>query len=166
MKRSIAIAGLGIVTAGTFAVAPTAHAEERDCRGTIGAVTVDNLRVPSGASCTLRGTRIQGTVKVETGARLDASDIRVIGNVQAEGHRDVRLVSSTVGGSVQLKQGGTANVQRNDINGDLQSFTNRGSQTFNRNTIDGNLQCKENVPAPTGGGNIVGGNKEDQCARL
>ena len=166
MKRSIIIAGLGAVAASTFAFAPTVSAEERVCRGTIGAQTVDNLRVPSNASCTLRGTRVQGTVKVETGGRLDASGIRVIGNVQADGHRDVRLVSSTVGGSVQLKQGATATVQRNDVNGDVQSFTNRGAQTFRSNVIGGNLQCKENVPAPTGGGNIVDGNKEDQCGRL
>ncbi len=166
MKRSIVIAGLGIVAAGTFAVSPTAHAEERVCRGTIGAQTVDNLRVPSNASCTLRGTWVQGTVKVEAGARLDASGIRVIGNVQAEGHRDVRVVSSTVGGSVQLRQGATATLQHNNVKGDVQSFTNRGAQTFRANVIDGNLQCKENAPAPTGGGNTVGGNKEDQCARL
>ena len=57
-------------------------------------------------------------------------------------------------------------MQRNDVSGDVQSFTNRGSQTFRSNVIGGNLQCKDNVPAPTGGGNIVDGNKEDQCARL
>ena len=78
---------------------------------------------------------------------------------------DVAAVS-TVGGSIQLKQGATANLQRNDVKGDVQSFTNRGAQTFRANVIDGNLQCKENVPAPTGGGNVVHGNKEDQCARL
>ena len=44
-----------------------ALAEERVCRGTIGAVTVDNLRVPQGATCTLNGTYVKGTVKVERG---------------------------------------------------------------------------------------------------
>jgi uncharacterized membrane protein len=36
--------------------APAAQAEERVCRGTIGATTVDNLRVPQDTSCTLNGT--------------------------------------------------------------------------------------------------------------
>jgi hypothetical protein len=48
----------------------------------------------------------------------------------------------------------------------LQSFTNRGKQSFVSNRINGNLQCKSNTPKPTGYGNVVGGNKEGQCARL
>ena len=76
------------------------------------------------------------------------------------------IVRSTVGGSVQLKQGRAAQVLRTVIEGDLQSFTNRGAQRFVRNRIDGNLQCKSNAPRPVGGRNVVGGNKEDQCERL
>jgi hypothetical protein len=109
---------------------------------------------------------VKGTITVESGARLVARRVRVVGNVQAENHRAVALVLSRVGGSVQLKQGGTANVSGNRITGDLQSFENEGRQTFRRNRVNGNLQCKENRPAPTGGGNVVGGNKEDQCRRL
>ena len=67
--------------------APAAQAEERVCRGTIGATTVDNLLVPQGATCTLNGTRIEGTVKVERNATLTASGIRVKGNVQGEGFK-------------------------------------------------------------------------------
>jgi len=110
----------------------------------------------------------------------------VIGNVQAENFRSVKLTGSTVGGSVQLVQGGSATIRHNQIEGtllfddnsgsliaanntinaDLQAFQNTGGVTINKNRIDGNLQCKENQPPPTGGGNIVQGNKEDQCARL
>jgi hypothetical protein len=92
--------------------------------------------------------------------------VRVVGNVQAEGHGKVTLLDSRVGGSVQLKPGGSAIVWRNSITGDLQSFSNRGTQSFVSNHINGNMQCKSNVPAPTGSGNIVQGNKEDQCRRL
>ena len=167
MRRSIVIAGLGVVAAGAFAIAPTAHAEERDCRGTIGAVTVDNLRVPQGATCILRRTRVQGTVKVERGATLRAIAIRVIGNVQAENHRRVALRNrSRVGGSVQLVQGGSARLAGTRVTGDMQLFENRGRQSVARNRINGNLQCKENTRTPTGGGNVVQGNKEDQCAHL
>lgn len=187
MKRSLTLLlATGLAALAALAVPTAAHAEERTCRGTIGAVTVDNLRVPAGASCTLNGTRVQGTIKVESNARLTATSVRVVGNVQAENARLVRLDTSTVGGSVQLVQGVSAAVQRttiegsllfddnsgrlvaggNTINQDLQAFQNDGGIQISRNRIDGNLQCKENQPPPTGGGNIVQGNKEDQCARL
>ena len=67
----------------TVAASP-AGAEERICRGSLGAITVDNLRVPQGATCTLNGTRVEGTIKVERGATLRATAVRVIGNVQGE----------------------------------------------------------------------------------
>ena len=78
------------------------------CRGSLGAVTVDNLRVPDGARCRLQGTRVQGTVKVERDATLTASRINVVGNVQAENARHVHVARSAIGGSVQVKQGGGA----------------------------------------------------------
>ncbi len=187
MKRStrwlvaVAVAGALLLPAGP------ASAEERVCRGTIGAVTVDNHRVPQGASCTQNGTRMQGTVKVERNATLRATGVHVIGNVQAENARSVIVRSgSVIGGSVQIVQGGAARILRssidgdilfddqsgalaansNDIGGSLQAFQNSGGVAINRNRIDGNLQCKENVPAPTGGGNVVQGNMEDQCEAL
>jgi hypothetical protein len=168
-------------------VAPAAHAEERVCRGYIGKVTVDNLRVPDNATCTLYGTRVKGTIKVEYGSTLKARRIVVIGNVQAENSSLVQVLeNSRVGGSVQLKQGGRASVNdshvdgdiqfesnngvlralRNDVGGSVQIMQNVGGVEVRRNIIDGNLQCKANTPAPIGGGNVVGGNKEDQCRRL
>lgn len=83
MKRTMTLAGLGVVLAGTVMAAPAAHAGERTCRGSLGAMTVDNLRVPAGATCTLNGTTVKGTVKVEQGGRLTATSIRVVGNIQA-----------------------------------------------------------------------------------
>lgn len=147
-------------------MAAPAFAEERTCRGTIGATTVDNLRVPQGATCTLNGTRVKGTVKVERGATLKASRISVIGNVQAEGAAAVNVAASTVGGSVQIVHGKRSRLDRNSVKGDVQYFENRAAISITGNRIDANLQCKQNSPAPTGGGNVVQGNKEDQCARL
>lgn len=158
-------AALALLAAASFAVAP-ALAEERTCRGTIGAATVDNLRVPQGATCTLNGTRIKGTLKVERGATLYASRINVIGNVQAEGAARVNVARSNVGGSVQIVQGRSSKLDRNAVKGDVQYFQNRGTISITLNRIDGNLQCKENSPAPSGGRNVVQGNKEDQCSRL
>ena len=183
--RGVAVLGLAFAAA---AVAPaSASAEETTCRGSLGAITVDNLRVPQNARCILTGTRVQGTVKVERAATLGARRVRVIGNVQAENARRVNVIrGSRIGGSVQVKQGGAASVldshvntdiqldangaaveaSRNVVGGSVQVFQNTRGVRLARNTIDGNLQCKENRPAPTGRGNVVQGNKEDQCARL
>lgn len=168
---------------------PVAMAEERVCRGTIGATTVDNLLVPKGATCTLNGTKVKGTVKVANGAKLYASAIRVVGNVQSEGFQTVVLkADSRIGGNVQLEngqRGGNARVVASRINGDLQFFSNkakmvsrgstilanlqavsnRGGVVLKNNTISENLQCKQNNPAPVGGGNRAG-DKEGQCRNL
>jgi hypothetical protein len=161
--------GFAAVAATAAAVAFTAGpalAEERTCRGTINAVAVDNLRVPQGATCTLNGTRVKGTVKVERGGTLKASRIQVIGNIQAEGAARVNVTSSSIGGSVQIVQGRSSNLRSNSVKGDVQYFENRGAIAITGNRVNGNLQCKENSPRPTGGRNVVQGNKEDQCARL
>lgn len=147
-------------------VATPAHAEERTCRGTIGAVTLDNVRVPQGATCTLNGTRVKGTITVQSRATLRALQVGLVGNVQAENARRVVVRGSSVGGSVQHVQGGSAVIRNNRVTGDVQMFSNDGAITISGNRINGNLQCKSNTPAPTGGGNVVDGNKEDQCQRL
>jgi hypothetical protein len=169
--------------------APAAQAEERVCRGTISATTVDNLGVPQGASCTLNGTRVEGTVKVERNARLTANGIRVKGNVQSEGFKNIVLrQASVVVGSVQLENGlsdGSGRVINTRINGDLQFFSNEarmiargntilanfqanqnmGGLVIENNRVAENLQCQSNSPPPTGGNNTAG-DKEGQCARL
>jgi hypothetical protein len=186
--RIVHITATALVLAiGAVASVSTASAEERACRGTLGRVTVDNLRVPEGYTCTLERTRVKGTIKVETGATLQAGGIVVVGNVQAEGARSVVIAGgSRIGGSVQIVQGGSARIAGSTVDGsiqlesnrralvvetttvgaDVQAFQNRGGVRISRNAIDGNLQCKENAPAPTGGGNVVQGSKEDQCRRL
>ncbi len=160
------VIGLAAIVIGSLVVPGTAGAEERTCRGTIGARTLDNVRVPSGALCTLTGTHVKGTIKVENGGRLRATAVRVVGNIQGEGHRRVVVLRSRVGGSIQLDQGRSALVRGNRVTADVQSFSNRGEQLIVRNRINGNLQCKQNAPAPRGWGNVVGGNKEDQCRRM
>ena len=164
-----------------------ALADERVCRSTLGAITVDDVRVPQNATCRMTGTRVKGNIKIYRGATLDASRVVVIGNVQGEGARSVTVRnSSRIGGDVQVKQGRAATVSSSTVDGnvqlesnsglpqvissvvdgDVQAFQNRGGVTIRNNPIDGNLQCKSNNPAPTGGSNIVQGNKEDQCRRL
>jgi hypothetical protein len=185
MKRSLAILVAAAATA--MALPQAALAEERICRGTIGAKTLDNVKVPQGATCTLKGAKVKGTIKVDRGARLEAINVSVIGNVQGENARNVIVrKNSRVGGSVQVVQGKKARVAysivkgdilyddqsrevivgRNTVGGNVQAFQNTGGVRIRGNVIDGNLQCKENKPAPTGGNNRVQGSKEDQCKNL
>ena len=149
-------------------------------------MTLDNLRVPQGATCTLNGTRLQETLKVERGATLRARTVRVNGNVQAKAPSASpfwtprsaaafslsRAVQPTCAATqspadILFNDNSGALASINNVIGDnLQAFKNTGGVTVSSNRIDGNLQCKENAPRPTGGGNIVQGNKEDQCRIL
>ena len=186
-RRLTALAAVAAAAAVSAVLPATAHAEERVCKGSIGARTLDNVRVPTGATCRLTGTYVKGTITVQRGATLVANRVRVVGNVQAEGARNVVVRDrSRVGGSVQVKQGSKATVLRSRVNGDIQYDANSGLLVANenrvggsiqvvgndggarifRNVVNGNLQCKENSPKPTGAGNRVGGNKEDQCRRF
>ena len=189
MKR-FANASLTVLLALTLLL-PTssvARAEEFDCQDdSLEAVTVDNLRVPQDATCMLTGTHVQGTIKVEMNATLYASNVEVVGNVQAENAARVEMLpGSVVSGSIQIVQSVAAlvdsvwingdlflnanesslTVTKNRIGGNLQVFQNTGGVTIADNIIEGNLQCKENDPAPTGEGNLVKGNIEDQCVGL
>lgn len=178
---------LTLAAAALAALSGGALAEEFTCTGKVGAKTLDNVRVPPNATCTLDKTRVKGTLKVENDGTLSATKVVVIGNVQAEGaHKVTVRGGSRVGGSVQLVQGGSATISdtaidgdilldenfgklrviANEVGGSVQVFQNDAQISISDNEIDGNLQCKENVPPPTGGGNIVHGNKEDQCSRL
>ena len=186
MKKSLAGVLMAALSLSLFPAA-SASAEEYTCRGSVGARTLDNVRVPQGATCILDGTRVEGTITVQRAAALRARGVSVIGNVQGENAALVVVAQgSRIGGSVQVVQGGAARVVgsrvtgdiqydeqaralkviRNRVGGSVQVMQNTGGVEISRNTIDGNLQCKENIPAPTGGGNVVGGNKEDQCSKL
>jgi hypothetical protein len=187
MKASRSICLAMLAAACVVSSNGSSSAEERVCRGTIGAVTLDNVRVPQDATCTLNGTRVQGTVTVKRNAVLTARNVIVIGNVQGENARNVRVIEgSRIGSDVQVVQGGGGTVRdsrvdgtilydenrgplsvlRNRVGSDVQAFQNTGGVEIRRNVIDGNLQCKANNPPPTGGNNVVQGNKEDQCRRL
>ena len=125
--KGVGAAGIAATAAALAMLLPaTAAAEERTCRGSLGAITVDNLRVPQNATCNLDRTRVQGTVKVERNAVLNATGIRVIGNVQGENARNVAVRSSRVGGSVQVVQGRAAAVRNTVVNADILYDENTG----------------------------------------
>jgi hypothetical protein len=184
VRSSLLLAGASLAV--LLGVSAPASSEERTCIGSTGAVTLDNVRVPPGATCRLTGTRAKGTIKIERTGTLIAANVVVIGNVQGENARSVSLSNTRVGGSVQMKQGGAVlvadsfvdgsiqlesnnaaqRVLRNSVGSDIQAFQNIGGVEIRSNKVKGNLQCKSNSPAPIGGANVVQGNKEDQCRRL
>jgi hypothetical protein len=149
-------------------------------------VRIDNLEVPAGFQCALRGTQLIGTAKVNQGSFLDARDVRMNGNIQSQGAAHIVLSgASWIGGSVQIEQGQSATLQGARIDGDIQLTSNRGALlaennqvgqniqvkqnlggvTLNNNRAIGNLECQANQPAPTGGGNVAA-LKTDQCRAL
>lgn len=168
MKRFLSsAAAAGLLLTATAVVAPSASADERTCRGTLRAVTVDDVKVPRGATCRMYGTRVKGNIKVYSGAKFTAARINVDGDIQSQGHQLVKVEDSRVDGNIQLEQGRGLTLNRNIVDGDIQVFSNRsGYKNIYSNRVDGNLQCKSNSPAPKGARNIVKGNKEDQCRRL
>jgi hypothetical protein len=161
-----------------------------ECRGTLGAITVEDVVVPANARCVLQGTTVTNNVSVGTGATLLASGVAVGGNVQADGAanvvlRDLNGRRSTVGGDVSVQDGGRATIARtnvennvqaqqnagplliaeNRVGGSMQVDQNTGGVRIVRNRIAQTLQCQANTPPPMGGGNVAG-EKQDQCAAL
>lgn len=173
--RTLALSALTTLTVGgsLLVAAAPAQADDRYCRGTIGATYVDgNVIVPKGATCRLLGTRVDGNVEVKRNATLIARGVRVDGNIQGENHRAVTVRARKVGdtwkrsrveGNIQVKQGGGGKLLRTVVGGDIQVFSNTARFTIRGNIVDGNLQCKSNKPRPVGANNRVEGNKEGQC---
>ena len=118
--------------------------DDDECSGRLGAVRAEQIIVPARATCDLAGTIVNGDIKVEPGATLVASQVRVGGNVQADGHRRVDLGDSAVDGNVQTSQGGSVLVLGVTIGGDLQVEDSRGPSALRLNVIRGNLQAFQN----------------------
>lgn len=160
--------------AGTAASTTRASA----CNGTLGAVSVEQVSVPAGASCTLAGTRVRGDVKVARGGSVTATGARIEGNVQAEDARSIVISAGTlVIGDVQAKRLATVRVENSTIDGNLQveergasllsadtriggdlQVKKAASATLGRTTVDGNIQLEENAGALASDGATVRGN--------
>jgi len=185
---SVALLGL-VIAAGCDEGAPTGLESSQDltastasesrsglrgdeCIGKVGAISVEKIIVPSGASCTLSGTRVSSDVEVkgnaslrtEAGARvggnIQAANSRQVivlntyvnGNIQTDNTTTVRITNRTgVGGNIQLKQGGSVIVETATVNGDIQFEENDRSIQASRNRVDGNFQVFKN----TGGVKLV-----------
>jgi hypothetical protein len=168
----------------SLAIRAPAAADDYNCSGALGAVTVDNLIVSQNTTCTLNGTRITGNLFVLRNATLNAYNVNVNGNIRADGAARVNVyMGSYVGGNIQIEGSGAADIQsvdidgnlgfnennsylqadNNRIGGNLQAFDNTGGVSITNNSIRGNLGCRGNSPPPTGYGNTVSGSLENQC---
>lgn len=156
------------------------------CTTRIDAITVSNLQVPQNASCQLYKTRVTGTIKVANNATLIANQIMVIGSIESIAARNVfiassrigrsiilagggavRIISSTVDGTIQLENNrALSQIVNNYVGANLQAFSNTGGVHLFDNRIDGIFVCNSNNPAPIGSGNTVQGVREGQCFRL
>ncbi|MCT1863465.1 MULTISPECIES: hypothetical protein [Dietzia] len=138
-----------------------------DCSGErTGEDITGDVRVLDGQTCILRDLAVNGDIDVLGGGRLEAFNIRVTEDIDAEGHTSVLVSGGDVTGSVELEYGGEATLENVRIGGDVESEENSGAQRFEGNTIGGDLECEANDPAPTGGGNQVAGERQGQCATL
>lgn len=166
---------------------PTPPSGNVTCVGlTLVGLDLDSVIVPDNASCTLIGSRMNGTVQLGNNARLIAQDVSITGNLISDGAAELNISgASRVGGSVQLNAGagasivgvniggslqidampGAVSASGNQIRGNTQVIANRGGVTLNSNTMLGVMQCLGNQPAPTGSGNVAV-QKEGQCAGL
>jgi hypothetical protein len=172
----------------TPAPSPTsAPVNPEACNGVLEAITVDSLRVPSGATCTLNGTLVDGNAVVQSSGTLFAQSARINGNLNAQNPARIDLLSGTaVNGNIQITWGGPVRiisiysggnlklegnsqgheVSGSQIIGNVDILQNTGGVFISNNSINGNLACSGNVPPPTGDNNSVGGNTTGQCAVL
>jgi hypothetical protein len=171
----------------TPAAVSTAATSAESCDGTVGAVSVAEVYVPAGATCTLMGTQVDGSVSVAADGALIATGVQVGGDVGSDGARAVEIANgSTISGSLLLQDGWSSSVIGSTVGGDIEwhdqtgplraehaviggslwAAFNTGGLTVLGNRIGKGLQCHANQPAPSGEANMVSGNHDDQCAGL
>lgn len=188
ISRLAAVSAMALAT--TVGVATPALAEDYECRGTVGAVTlVGNVIVPDDAVCTLNGTDVQGSIVTKSRSTLKATGVTVTGGLQGESPSTVivrgsefgngisirkaelatgqiEISSTTVTGDVQFEENrNPVRLEDNDIVGSVQANKHTGGLEITGNRIGNGLQCQDNRPAPVGGGNIAK-QKQGQCQFL
>ena len=174
---TVLVALVALISSSGLTAGPVS-ADDTVCTSTLILMTVDNVFVPAGAICTLRGVTVTGNVEVE--GALVARDsgagtpTTIDGNVQGDPAQIVQIIEGTVvEGSVQIK--GTASppfvgnfnvLCGSTIRGDLQ-FEDNGRFILigaglcagfgGGSTVDGNVQIEKNTGGATIAGNTIGG---------
>jgi hypothetical protein len=152
------LAANGSTTVGATAGNTTTTATRASaCNGTLGAVTVSQVSVPAGASCTLNGTRVRGDVKVARGGTVSAIGARIEGNLQAEDARAVNTSANTVViGDIQIKRLAVATIANTSITGNLQIEEGGASLIASATQVGGNVQVSKAESAALTGLTVTG----------
>ena len=160
---------------------------EINCQSEFGNVKLKG-KVVIAAPCTLKGTKVDGDIKIFAGGSLIAVGAVIDGNIKADTADFIDLQNTEVDGNVDLKKmvGDISFIRDSTINGKIKLDNNRsrlkllrnyidknlhvsknsGGVIITDNVIDGDLHCDKNNPKPVGGNNMVSGKKKDQCSGL
>ncbi|MBV5260098.1 hypothetical protein FLX56_16925 [Synechococcus moorigangaii CMS01] len=72
-----------------------AQAQVIQCKGSLGAIAIGDLEVPSGATCILRQTTVRGDIVVQPRGTLIANGAVIQGNIWAKQAQSLNLSAST-----------------------------------------------------------------------
>ena len=171
----------------TILLSTSVFGDEINCQSEFGNVKLKG-NVVIAAPCKLKGTKVDGDIKIFAGGSLIAVGAVIDGNIKADTADFIDLQNTEVNGKVDLKEmvGDISSIRDSTIDGDLKLDKNRsrlellrnyidknlrvsknsGGVVITDNVIDGHLHCDKNTPKPEGGNNMVSGNKKDQCSGL
>jgi hypothetical protein len=140
-----------LVAGGSIVLMPAASANDFECIGTVGAITVNQIVVPAGKRCRLEGTRVTQNISIRTGSVLVTMGAWVGGNIQGDGAYMLRFLNSDVAGNIQMKHTvgpiiiGDAACRVDPSSGaDLQLEENYGNIAICNMTIREDLQLYKN----------------------
>ncbi len=137
---TLAVAGMAI--AATSAVPASANLVTR-CIGTAGAVTVPgDLVVPAGQACTLTGTTVVGTVRVQAGADLVVLDVTFKDTVVVAPDAYFDATTSAIDGTVTSRGFGIY-LDRSMVGGDVRGRADASSFSYLYNsTVAGQVDAR------------------------
>jgi hypothetical protein len=113
----------------------------------------DNILVPPGQTCSLANATVLGNVKALENSRLFASNNTIRGNVDGDKADVVQLFGGTVGGNIQIKEGGNPFGDFDVFvgfttlfNGNIQIEKMTGeSSVFDVTLLNGTVKSEENT---------------------
>jgi hypothetical protein len=136
--------------------ANTSWTNDQRCTAIVVGGSYDNVTVPEGSTCTLRGVTVRGNVVALKNARLFVEDSRVDGNIQGENAAVVHVRGGRLGGNLQVQEGVSTGELGVSITGgtvltqgDIQIAKVRTGQIVVADAVldKGNLQLEENEVA-------------------
>ena len=124
----------------THDFAPTGNLQ---CDGTYTGVTLKDVAVPAGGSCTLTDSTVTGNVKAAQGSSFITHGTSMRGNVTADRAARIDIDGSTVGGAVTTDKAVAVDVTTSTVRADLR-VKNAGTVSICGTTVtEGTLQIEK-----------------------